>query len=384
MTEELAEGWATATGRELFDFVRGVSFKKEDAKDKPADGDVAILRAGNLQDGRILLDDLVYVAKKFVAEDQQLRKGDLVIAMSSGSASVVGKVSVVESELQNVSYGAFCGLIRPRRPEFASWLRHYFQTQAYRQHISEQSAGVNINNLRAEHLLSLEIPLSPLAEQRRIVAKIEELTARSRAARAALAEVPTLLEQFRQSVLASAFRGDLTADWREKHPGTEPASVLLARIRDERRKRWEAKYPKKTYVEPDPVDEAELPELPEGWCWTTIEESCSAIVDCPHSTPAWTATGRICVRTTEFRPGVLDLQDAKFVSEATFQERISRLVPQEGDILYSREGGILGIAAIIPPNIELCLGQRMMLLRADRRVSAALLIIVDPENWTAG
>src|SRR5262249_38672362 len=110
------------------------------------------------------------------------------------------------------------------------------------------------------------------AEQQRIVAKIEELTARSRAARAALSDLPTLLEQFRQSVLASAFRGDLTANWREKHPDAEPASLLLNRIRAERRIQWGAKYPKKKYVEPDPVDDSDLPELPDGWCWVRAEE----------------------------------------------------------------------------------------------------------------
>jgi len=314
MIEELPEGWALATGRELFEFLRGVSFKKEDAKEQPANGDVAILRAGNLQEGRVLFDDLIYVASEFVAEEQHLRTGDLVIAMSSGSASVVGKVSVVESDLKNVSYGAFCGLIRPLHPDFAGWLRHYFQTQSYRQHISDQSAGVNINNLRAEHLLSLEFPLPPLPEQRRIVAKIEELTARSRAARAALAEVPTLLEQFRQSVLASAFRGDLTADWRAKHPHTEPASELLARIRTERRKQWEAKYPKKKYAEPEPVDDSDLPELPEGWCWASLPELtsptetlCYGVVQPGEAVENGVNLIRVCdirdgeVRTTELR-----------------------------------------------------------------------------------
>ena len=78
------------------------------------------------------------------------------------------------------------------------------------------------------------------------MAKIEALQERSRRAREALAEVGPLLEQFRQSVLAAAFRGDLTADWRAAHPNVEPASELLRRIHAERRRRWEqaelAKY----------------------------------------------------------------------------------------------------------------------------------------------
>jgi len=111
------------------------------------------------------------------------------------------------------------------------------------------------------------------------VAKLESLQARSRRAREALEAVPPLLEKLRQSILAAAFRGDLTADWREQHPDVEPASELLKRIRTERRKKWEqaefaklkakGKNPtddkwKLKYVEPEPVDESELPELPEG------------------------------------------------------------------------------------------------------------------------
>ncbi len=133
-----------------------------------------------------------------------------------------------------------------------------------------------------------KVPLSipSLPEQRRIVAKIEALQERSCKARAALEAIPPLLEQFRQSVLAAAFRGDLTADWRAQHPDVEPASVLLDRIRADRRRRWEeaelakmqakGKMPKdekwkERYKEPEPVDETDLPELPERWCYTKIE-----------------------------------------------------------------------------------------------------------------
>ena len=65
------------------------------------------------------------------------------------------------------------------------------------------------------------------------------MTDRSHKARAALEDLPKLIAQFRQSVLAAAFRGDLTADWREKNPNIEPASELLERIKIDRRKRWE-------------------------------------------------------------------------------------------------------------------------------------------------
>ncbi|PHS10620.1 MAG: hypothetical protein COA78_11210 [Blastopirellula sp.] len=66
-----------------------------------------------------------------------------------------------------------------------------------------------------------------------------------------------------------------------------------------------------------------------------MEELCTNIVDCPHSTPKWTDTGKLCVRTTEFRAGHLDLTEVRFVSDDTFEERITRLRPESGDAFFT-------------------------------------------------
>ena len=113
-------------------------------------------------------------------------------------------------------------------------------------------------------LLSAPYILPPLNEQRRIVAKIEALKARSQRVKEELEAIPALLDQFRQSVLAAAFRGDLTADWREKNPDVEPASVLLERIRAERekldtKKKAKGKSEKKSRkAKPEPAEPEQL------------------------------------------------------------------------------------------------------------------------------
>ncbi|MCC9608084.1 restriction endonuclease subunit S [Blastopirellula sp. JC732] len=159
------------------------------------------------------------------------------------------------------------------QPEY---VRHYLlASKAYAESIS---SGTTFKELSSTRMKNFDIPVAPTGEQRRIVEKIDALQDRSRKAREALSEVGPLLEQFRQSLLAAAFRGDLTADWRAQNPNVEPASELLKRIRKERRQKWEeaelAKYEAKgkqppkgwqeKYKEPDPVDESELPELPAG------------------------------------------------------------------------------------------------------------------------
>jgi type I restriction enzyme S subunit len=164
--------------------------------------------------------------------------------------------------------------------------------------VKRQAKG-DIPGLTKGHLLKHEIGLPPLAQQQRIVMKIEALQKRSRQVREALAEVGPLLEQFRQSVLAAAFRGDLTAAWRTAHPSVEPASELLHRIRAERRRCWEqvelAKYEakdqkppmnwKERYKSPELVDDSELPELPEGWCWSRVAELASDLPRAIQSGP---------------------------------------------------------------------------------------------------
>lgn len=132
------------------------------------------------------------------------------------------------------------------------------------------SAGQN--TISQATLNSVRLWLPPLNEQKRIVAKLDALQARAHAAKQALDAISPLLEKFRQSVLAAAFRGDLTREWRARNPDVEPASELLARIRAERRRRWEEANPRKKYVEPEPVDTSELPELPEGWCWASWKD----------------------------------------------------------------------------------------------------------------
>ena len=105
-----------------------------------------------------------------------------------------------------------------------------------------------------------------------------------------------------------------------------------------------------------------------------IQDVCKNIVDCPHSTPKWTRDGYLCLRTTNFRRGYLDLSEPNYVSKDTFDTRNQRLIPMPGDVLYSREGAILGLACIIPADTYVCLGQRMMLLRAGSRLSNMYLM----------
>ena len=181
----------------------------------------------------------------------------------------------------------------------------------------------------------------PLDEQRRIVANLEAILAQTRTAHAALERVPELLKAFRQSVLASAFRGELT----ERDLNDEPASVLLGRIRSERRRRWEedlrakGKDPARAvYEEPLAPDISKLPELPEGWVWTTLQ----MIADVRSGVTKGRDLSKFktievpYLRVANVQAGYLDLREVKRISIKVDELDGYRL--QVNDVLYT-EGG---------------------------------------------
>jgi len=94
----------------------------------------------------------------------------------------------------------------------------------------------------------------------------------------------------------------------------------------------------------------------------TIEEVCSLVVDCPHSTPKWTGEGAIVLRSNNIKNGRLDQSSPSFTTEEHYLERIKRAEPTAGDLVITREAP-MGEVCRIPENLRCCLGQRQVLLR---------------------
>ena len=213
-----------------------------------------------------------------------LHEGDLVFARTGAT---VGKSFLISGDIPESVYASYLIRVRTASKDISDYLGYFFRTPDYWDQITDLSSGIGQPNVNGKKLKSLKIPIAPLSEQTRIAKRINTLLQKSNKARTALDAIPPLLEKFRQSVLSSAFRGDLTADWRAQTPDIESAEKLLEHIRKERRKRWEedelakmkakGKTPKgdkwkDKYKEPEPVDTSDLPELPGGWCWAAFEE----------------------------------------------------------------------------------------------------------------
>ncbi len=157
-----------------------------------------------------------------------------------------------------------------------SYLMRLLSTREVVEYANLHSAGIQLPRVSFAALAEMGIPLPPFAEQKRIVAKVEELLARVNTTRERLRRVPAILKRFRQSVLAAACSGRLTSDWRDNNPGHEPASTLLQKIRLARAAA-SAGRPKVTLSDQNPDSDTEALEtsLPEGWTWCRVEEIAS-------------------------------------------------------------------------------------------------------------
>lgn len=172
---DLPVSWCWVPANQVGIFIRGVTYKKADAQDRASDGTVPLLRANNIQT-TVNFDKLVHVPIGLVKDLQFLEMHDLLICMSSGSHSLVGKTAPIRS-IDQATFGAFCSVFRPCSHSIAPYLAYFFRSPLYRVGIAGDSRGIGINNLRSGDLQALLIPFPPLAEQRRIVAKVDELMA---------------------------------------------------------------------------------------------------------------------------------------------------------------------------------------------------------------
>ena len=345
--------WHRAKLGDIAQVVRGVTYKKEQATSQPATDMLPILRATNVQDGSLVLDsDLVFVPKELVSETQKLRVGDIVVATSSGSKHLVGKTAQVREAWEG-SFGAFCAAIRPTSDIDQRYLGYFFETREYKDYISKKALGVNINNLRRGDLEEISVPVAPLAQQKRIVAEIEKQLSRLDEAVANLKRVKANLKRYKAAVLKAAVEGRLVETEaeiaRREGRSYETGEQLLQRILATRRSRWKGKG---KYKEPAAPDTSDLPELPEGWVWATLDQIgqegrpiiYGIIKPGPHD-----PNGVPYVRVTEMKDGFVDLENLRrAVPERAAKFARATLAP--GDVLISKDGTI-GRVAVVPPQL---------------------------------
>lgn len=289
------------------------------------------IRVTDFDYGSVDISNLKYLDEEThdAIKNYTISKDDLYISIA-GTIGLVGEIPV-ELDGANLTENAakLCGLSGIKK----SYLRYVLSSNASKEQFDDSTTSSGQPKLALFRIKSCRFPLPPLAEQKNIADKLDTLLAQVEATKARLDRIPQILKTFRQSVLAAAVSGKLTEEWR---------------LTNSLEFKWDERF---------------------------LSDVASYIVDCPHSTPKWSESGKYCVRTTAFNPFYLDMSDQGYVNDEVFDYRIKRLKPEPHDILYSREGTV-GIACQIPEGVELCLGQRMVLIRAGEGINPKFLTSV--------
>ena len=234
--------------------------------------------------------------------------------------------------------------------------------------VNSVTYGVKMPRVGTETMVNLLIPLPPLSEQKRIVAKIEELLpliGRYAVAYEKLEQFNAKFpEDMKKSILQYAIQGKLVEQRAEEGTGEE----LYQQIQAEKQHLIAEKKIKKEKPLPE-IAENEIPfDIPESWKWVRLNNIAESIVDCPHSTPKYLdMETEYCTIDTNCIDGKGDITKWRYVDADTYTARIARLTPQKDDIVYTREGSICR-AAILPEGPKVCLGQRVMLIRSANGV----------------
>ena len=275
---ELPLGWSRSQLQDIIaDYQPGFASGKKNV----ANG-LHHLRMNNISvDGRLNLELVRKVPPSLASQRHFLNIGDVLVC-TTNSGKLVGKCARFDIQGEFV-FSNHLTKLRPTSQVDSKYL-HYQLWLQWKEGAFENKCKhwVNQSTLPKAELLSTEILLAPLNEQRRIVAKLETLLSRVNAAQERLTTIPHILKRFRQSVLSAACSGQLTADWRRANLGIEDGKDLLSRIRRsildrygrecELAKEIGNRKPARPAVlldlSPDPSN---LPDVPDTWSWTYLQ-----------------------------------------------------------------------------------------------------------------
>lgn len=262
----------------------------------------------------------------------------------------VGKIGIVDEQLKGAQVSPNCIKVALFKEQcLPSFVVYYLRSVSAQALINTLVNATTIQTIKAGLFTQIYVPLSPLAEQQRIVAKIEELFTRLDAGVEALKKIKAQLKRYRQSVLKHAFEGKLTQEWRQAHKDElEPASVLLECIKQECHKTAKGKY-----KDPSPLDTSNLPELPEGWVWARVGDM--SVVMGGKRLPkghqyADVDTGMPYIRVTDFRNMTVDMTNLRFLKQET-KGLISKYTISRED-LYISIAGSIGKVGTVPDRLD--------------------------------
>jgi type I restriction enzyme, S subunit len=375
MIDEFPEGWAGAPIPSVFDF----NPPKPAVGILPAEAPVSFvpMSAVDAKSGKVIEIEtrpFGQVRKGYTA----FRDDDVILAKITPCFEN-GKAAITRNLRNGLGFGSseFC-VFRPTGAVSPEYLFHYLRQERFRAAAADHMTGTaGQERVPAAYLGTVILPVPPLAEQGRIVVKIEELLNEVTASYEHLSRVPAILRRFRQSVLAAAYSGQLTATWRKTTVVTESAKAFLGRVESLRRQALTSKTVR--YPEPESVDDDELPEVPESWLWASADAICSQVTDGEHIQPPYKTEGYPMLSAKHVREGFVTLDGAGLISKVDFEKALQRCKPENGDVLIVSVGATTGRTAIVENCPPFAIVRSVLLLKP--LISSQLLLRWLQSSW---
>lgn len=256
--------------------IRGVSFKPEDVEDTPGNFRITLFRANNIENGKLNYQNLYYIPREKVKDDQLIRANDILISASSGSKNAIGKAVRISHDL-NATFGAFCKVIRPIKC-YSIYLGYYFQSPKYRTYIANTCQGANINNIRSKDIDEITINLpskDELNKRCKILSNLSDLI-----------DLREKQLHYFDGLIKSRF--------------VEMFSTINNMVR--------------------------------------LKDICSIITDGTHQPPKFVSKGIPFIFVSNIINDTIDLSTDKYIDESTYQALIKRTPIEIGDLILSTVG----------------------------------------------
>lgn len=202
MEKELPKNWVETEFGNYVILKNGYAFKSTDFQNEGT----PVIRISNIQDGKIDLNYSICVDESKVKKDFIINRGDILIAMSGATTGKFGVYNLDEISLQNQRVGN----LKPVVEKLSNKMFTYYLLGSLKKEIEQRAYGGAQPNISPKLIESIVINLPPLAEQNRIVAKLDSLFAHLESIKTSMAKIPVLLKNFRQQVLTQAVTGKLT------------------------------------------------------------------------------------------------------------------------------------------------------------------------------
>ncbi|WKS96109.1 restriction endonuclease subunit S [Riemerella columbina] len=286
-------------------------------------GSIPWLKTGDLNDGYI--NNTAEFITDFALQKCSLRLNPIGSVLIAMYGATIGKLGILNIEA--TTNQACCACV-PYLGVNNKFLFFYLYTQ--KRILQEKAEGGAQPNISKEKLCNFLFPLPPLAEQQRIVEKIEELLVWVEQLEQNKTELKTYLQQTKAKVLDEAIHGKLVP----QNPDDEPASVLLEKIRNEQK----AIAPKnKKTLHNEHYGEESFP-IPKNWAWCRLGEVCKFLNGYAFNSKDYNTHGIPLVRISNIQNNKIELKDAVFINRPIDE----KFTIKKGDLLIAMSGATTG------------------------------------------